>query len=206
MIEIVKAGCFPLEKKKGGPHCTGGAAKHKGVLPRGSKVPVHRLLSLDLSDPDCPIRADGLKMLPLYYPLKYGFGGPSMQYEIISDDEIRIIHLSDPEPDEDPYVKVASFPEVRYAILPPVPSDDDLDWFTITLGGAFTLDHFSDCCLNPECSNYGSNEACELLASVPPAPIEGHEDIWWEFEGAYMLFYFCVCHGCGGIITFNWAT
>ena len=208
MIAITKSGFFPMEKQTTGVHFFGGPANHRGSTPEGSSVPLHKLLSLDLTDSNCPIRADGLRYLPFYYPLKYGYGGPSLQYEVLSDEKIRIVYMSDttPDPQEDAYVKVESFPAVNYSILPSIPSDDDIDWFTITLGGQFTLDHTSDNCLNPNCSNFKSNVGCELLASIPPVPIEGHDDIWWEFEGAYMLFYFCICHGCNNIITFNWAT
>ena len=207
MIEIAKSKCFPLSIDKNGKHIFGGLQKHNGVLPDDSNVPVHLLLTIDLSDTNIPVNSTNLKFLPLYYPLKYGLGGPSMQYEVVSDTEINIIYLSDPKPDDpdSAYVKVDAFPEINYMAQSPV-DENDLDWFTITIGGNATLDHESDRCENPNCPNYHTNTNTELIAAIPPIPIAGHDEIWWDFDGAYMIFYFWLCRGCNTIITCNRCT
>ena len=199
---------FTMTPKASGLHMFGGRANHRGATPRGSSIPVHKLLSLDLRDPILPFKSEALQQLPLYYPLKYGFGGSSMQYLIISDDEIEIFYISHSEPDSDQvaYVKVESFPSVRYSLDRHIPNDDHIDWFTITIGGSCTLDHSADRCQNSRCPMYRAKPQVDLIASIPPVPIPGHKDIWWEFEGGYLLFYFWLCRGCQAIITSNRAT
>jgi hypothetical protein len=131
-----------------------------------------------------------------------------MQYSVVSDQQIQILYLSDPNPDppDEVYVKVDAFPEIRYAARPPIPNDKGIDWFTLTLGGTGTLNHKSDQCENKDCRNYRADPDVDLIASIPPKPIPGHKDIWWEFEGAYMLFYFWLCRGCKTILTCNRCT
>ena len=208
MIDVRDTMFYPLQESEGGLHVFGGAPSHRGVTPTGSDVPVHKLLTIDLHDDSVPFSSDSIDFLPLYHPLKYGFGGPSMQYSVVSNDEIHILHLSDPEPDpaEVAYVKVDAFPEIRFSAKPAIQNDDDIDWFTLTLGGTGTLDHQSDPCENESCPNYHKEPDVDLIASIPPKPIPGHEDIWWEFEGASMLFYFWLCRGCKTIIASNRST
>jgi len=199
---------YPMSIDPNGKHVFGGKATHKGSTPSNTNVPLHKLLSIDLSDSKIPFSVEGLKKLPLYYPLKYGIGGPSIQYSVLSENEIDIIYMSDPQPDpeDEAYVQVESFPEVRLKTDSPVINDDDLSWFTISLGGSETLDHQADYCENPNCANYHKEPDVELIACVPPFPIPGKEDLWYEFEGAYLLFYFWYCNGCSTIIASNRCT
>ena len=208
LIEIPDSQIYPLDECSNGRHVFGGEPNHRGVLPAGSSVAVHKLLTIDLTDDAIPFNSATLTQLPLYYPMKYGYGGPSMQYAVDSDSEIRILHMSDPEPDppDETYVKVDSFPEIRYAAQSPISKDDAIDWFTLTLGGTGALDHTSDQCENEGCKNYHAEPDVSLIASVPPKPIPSHPEIWWEFEGAYMLFYFWLCQGCKTIIASNRST
>lgn len=130
-----------------------------------------------------------------------------MQYSVVSDDSIEIIYISDDADDSDSqYVKVDAFPEIKYRIGERIDSKDSVDWFTLTIGGAETLDHTPDSCQNPNCELYQKPGRGRLLASVPPIPIPGHDEIWWEFDGAYMLFYFWLCDECNTIITSNRST
>src|SRR6516162_9474248 len=93
---------YKLAFSRMGSHRFGGPVTHRGACPRRAKVPLHRLLSLDLRDKSCPIETTNpIRYLPLYFPLKYGQGGPELQYTVISDSKIKIIHLSDPKPDAD---------------------------------------------------------------------------------------------------------
>ncbi len=208
MIEVRDRQLYPLVATDHGPHVFGGPVSHRGATPSGSSVPVHKLLSLDLHDDAIPFDSYAIRYLPLYYPLKYGFGGPSMQYSVVSDEEIHILYMSDPTPDppDEAYVEIEAFPEIRYAAQSPIHNDDAIDWFTLTLGGTRTLDQKSDQCENKPCPNYHAEPDVDLIASIPPKPIPGHEDIWWEFEGAYMLFCFWLCRGCDTILTSNRST
>ncbi|MCC9604228.1 hypothetical protein LOC67_27050 [Stieleria sp. JC731] len=208
MIDVRDTLLYPLQESERGLHVFGGVPSHRGVTPAGSAVPVHKLLTIDLRDEAIPFRSDSIDCLPLYYPLKYGFGGPSMQYSMVSNDEIHILHISDAEPDppDEAYVRVDAFPEIRFSAQSAIENDDDIDWFTLTLGGTGTLGHRSDPCENASCPNYHKAPDVDLIASIPPKPIPGHEDIWWEFEGGYILFYFWLCRGCKTVIASNRST
>src|SRR5437762_2696047 len=112
---------YRLVLKDKGPHRFGGPATHNGVIPIGTETPLHHFLSIDLSDANCPVRTDSsINNLPLYYPLKYGQGGPQVQYSVKSDTEIQILYMSDEIPDEEEsqYVRVSVLPESRAEIIP----------------------------------------------------------------------------------------
>lgn len=194
----------PLKRDASGRHVFGGVPFHKGIVPSGSKVPTHRIFEIDLEDPSLPFGSDRLKSLPLYYPLKYGIGGPWMQYRVVSEAEIEIVAISDaePDPEERAYVKASQFPEVRFNVLPRLLEGDKLTYDVATLGGSLE-EGANEPCRNPLCVTVGSSDQCDLLATIPPIPVEGHDDIWWEFEGAYMFFHFWYCRGCDTIITNN---
>lgn len=197
----------PLTRDPSGRHVFGGKPFHRGITPRGADVPTHRLFVIDLADPELPFDSPDLQALPLYYPLKYGMGGPGMQYRVLCESEIEIIHITNPEPDPEElaYVKVTEFPECRFRVFPPISDNWQLTFDVATLGG--TLDPGQDePCRNPSCPNFGSPSQCELVASIPPIPIEGHDDIWWEYEGGYLFFHFWYCRGCDTIITANRCT
>lgn len=207
MLKINSKKMFTLKQSLWGSHIFGGPANHVGIIPPKTDIPIHLLLTLDLQDKKIPFSSDNLRYLPLYYPLKYGLGGASMQYEVLSDSKIRIIYMSDPLPDDDDrtYVKVDTFPKLRFKIDQEIDNDDNIDWFTITIGGKPTLDHESDTCLNKLCKHYKSDKETDLLCSLPPIKLKKPE-LWWEFENAYMLFYFWLCRGCNTIITSNRST
>ena len=208
MIKVENSKMYTLRKSLFGKHTFGGPPKHKGATPVDSAVSTHLLLTLDLRDKKLPFSSDSLRYLPLYFPLKYGYGGPSMQYSVISDDEIKIHYLSNPVPDSEDscYVKVSEFPRVRFSLGDLIENDDPIDWFTITVGGEPTLDHKPDQCLNATCIHYKTEPNVDLICSLPPIKFKRSPDIWWEFEGAYLLFYFWLCRGCNSIITSNRAT
>jgi hypothetical protein len=197
---------FILKESATGKHIFGGSASHEGSVPYPNSAPTHLLFRLDVSEGDSPFSAPNLKYLPLYYPLKYGFGGPEMQYKVISDTEIKIIHLSaDQDDGEDASVKVDQFPEVRFTSDRSVADDEVLSFTDFTIGGELE-EHEKFGCLNPECKSFGKHDDCELIASIPPIPIDGEDEIWWEFEGAYVFFQFCYCRTCDSILTYNTCT
>jgi len=67
--------------------------RRQGVVPKCHEVPMHLLLQLDMRDPLVPVESEvsDLTYLPLYYPLRYGFGGGNVQYSVDSDDQITIL-------------------------------------------------------------------------------------------------------------------
>lgn len=104
-----------------GIHRFGGPPGHRGAVPPNSDVALHHFLSIDLLDSNCPFKSEmPVRFLPLYYPLKYGFGGPEVQYGIVSDTEIKILYLFPelPDKEEEQYVKVSELPGSQADILP----------------------------------------------------------------------------------------
>ncbi len=230
---------YRLVLGKAGPHRFGGSPAHDGAIPRGTNVAIHHFLSLDLSDANCPIRTESaIRYLPLYYPLKYGVGGPEVQYAVRSDKEIRILYLSDKKPDERgmQYVRVSSLPKSTAKLVPLTydearilgfmdadayfkPSTDD----TIILRRLYGGDRFSMggglirigglqpavrhaqgvICRNKKCEFFGRHVHFEVVASIPPVPVNGLDSFWHEFQGADMQFCFGLCYYCGTVIAFN---
>lgn len=113
--------CRPVIWKEG-RHRVGGSPKHEGAIPEGTETPLHHLLTIDLADLHSPFHYDpeGIRFLPLYYPLAYGSGGPEIQYSVDSDDKITILNMSDPQPDDvdEAYVEVRELPEAGCEIIP----------------------------------------------------------------------------------------
>lgn len=215
-----------------GAHQFGGVCNFSGLTPAGSEVLVQQLLLLDLSDPDMPFTCDPpINSLPLLYPFKYGFGGPEMQYSVVSDTEVEILYLSDPEPDdpEGQYLQVETLPvqplELRAltyeeARLLAFQREDgyfqsnsadrsllkELDTKNlIALGGRRNyIENAPDIiCRNPRCDCNGRRTHFHFLASVPPIPVQNQDEFWYEFQGAYVDFCFVLCSRCGTVITFN---
>jgi hypothetical protein len=103
-------------------HRFGGSPCHDGVIPAKHKVPMHLLMLLDMNDPLVPIEADdsGIRILPLYYPLRYGFGGGEVQYSVDSDSRITILsalHKEEVDNGED-YPHPDQFPECPASLVP----------------------------------------------------------------------------------------
>ncbi len=61
-------------------------------------------------------------------------------------------------------------------------------------------------CRNPECKFFNRRVWLDLVASIPPVPINGAEDFWYEYEGGDMEFYFGLCRYCKTVIAFNVAS
>jgi hypothetical protein len=192
---------------------------------------LHLLLLLDLADPNCPVRSDAaVRYLPLYYPLKFGFGGPMVQYAVTSDEEIEILHLSDesPDPEDEQYVRVAKLPSSLAEVVPlryeeariisfagghfqPNAEDwsilDDLnrEHDLILIGGRRRLPvNAGDViCRNPECEFFERRVWVDVIASVPPVAVNGTDEFWHEYQGGDVEFYFCLCRYCTTLIAFN---
>ena len=104
-----------------GRHQFGGPPMHEGTIPQGTNVPLQLVLSIDLTDPNCPIQdKTGITSLPLYFPFKYGMGGPQIQYAVRSNSEIKILHLSKAEPDaaDVQYLQVTELPRLSLELVP----------------------------------------------------------------------------------------
>jgi hypothetical protein len=215
-----------------GPHRFGGSTAHHGLVPKGTDVPVQHVLSLDLTDSLIPISNDaGIETLPLFYPFKYGYGGPEMQYAVHSDTEIEILHMSDSEPDEpdEQYLQVEELPAANMSLTPLTyeqarilgflstngyfqPSKDDnkildqLDTNNLVKVGGFhpRIPNAPDVvCHNPTCEFNGRRVYFDAIVLMPPISINGRDDFWCEFQGALMKFCFGLCRYCGTVITFN---
>jgi hypothetical protein len=225
---------YRLVLAEAGPHCFGGPPRHAGAVPGKTDTPLHHFLSLDLSDPHCPVMADGpVGHLPLYYPLKYGLGGSAVQYAVLSDTEIKLLYLSDESPDDDDqqYVQVSALPasqarsiplkyeEARILTFMTVdgyfqPSNKDgavLDRLgrqnLISLGGRLPIPNAGDViCRNDRCEFFNRRVYFRVVATVPPIPVNGSDEFWHEFQGGAVTFCFGLCQYCGTVIAFNVAS
>jgi hypothetical protein len=215
-----------------GHHRFGGPAAHKGVTPQGNDTSLHLLLSIDLCDANCPIQTSGaIRYLPLYYPLKYGTGGPEVQYAVISDTEIQILYMSEYKPDDEgrQYIQVPHLPESRAQIIPleyeearilgfmaadsyfkPNPEDMailsrfDRDRL-VPIGGLQILVRNAQdvICRNKDCRFLNRRVYFEVIAAIPPLPVNGSDDFWHEFQRGDVYFCFGFCRYCGTVIAFN---
>jgi hypothetical protein len=215
-----------------GPHRFGGVPVHRGVTPANTDTPLQTILLLDLADGNCPIKSDGTtRYLPLYYPLKYG--APAVQYAVLSDDEIKILYMSDevPAAEERKNVRVQQFPASSAEILPlryeearilefvggyfqPNANDSAIlrelehDHPIILIGGyrRLPVNAGDVICRNLECQFFNRRLWLDVVASIPPVPINGADDFWYEYKGANMELYFGLCRYCKTIIAFNVAS
>lgn len=222
---------FRLVPEDSGVHMFGGRCHFSGIVPEGG-VPVQQLLLIDLNDANVPFRAEPrARYLPLLYPFKYGMGGPTIQYSIVSDSEVEILYLSDPAPDEPErqYLQVEDLPERPLALRalsyeearclafmrndgyfqPNVGDNRVLDSLDrnhlINFGGR--RNHIVNApdiiCRNLTCELHGQRTRFDFIADVPPIPVNGSDDFWYEFQGGYVDFCFVLCRYCGTIIAFN---
>lgn len=218
-----------------GMHRFGGPPGHRGAVPPNTNVSLHHFLSIDLLDPNCPFESDKpVRFLPLYYPLKYGFGGPEVQYGVVSGTEIRILYLSPdlPDKEEEQYVKVSELPESQADIIPlayeearvlvftPSVYDlnredrailDRLDYNNFTSIGGRPWRHrhpnrpAMPICRNPECKWFNRGALTSSISIMPTIPVNGSDEFWYEYQGG-PDFHFDLCWGCGTVIAFNVAS
>ena len=225
---------FRLIPAKKGTHQFGGACGFSGLAPKNSDVPIQQVLLIDLRDSDIPLATEPqIDFLPLLYPFKYGGGGPEIQYSIVSETQVEILYLSDPEPDDPEwqYLQVAELPQQPLALKALTyqearcltfmredgffqPNRADLKILNkldvnnlIKLGGR--RNHISNApiiqCHNPKCDQHNKETVFQFVAMVPPIPVSGEDDFWYEFQGAHVDFCFGLCYYCGTIIAFNGA-
>ena len=222
---------FRLVPNAAGQHRFGGVCSMDGITPAGTSVPVQLVIELDLTDEQVPVKcAANLTKLPLLYPFKYGCGGPEIQYDVVSDTEVKILYMSDPHPDDEDaqYLELDVLPEVQLELLPLKyeearilgfraqdgffqPNDEDqkiLDRLDtdnlIKVGGRrdYVINAAASRCHNPDCTRNGEYTHLEYFAIVPAIAVDGDTEFWYEYE-ADVDFCFAFCHCCGTIIAFN---
>jgi hypothetical protein len=100
-----------------GKHLFGGrpTIKMSGIQP---PAPIHHLFTLDTHDSLSPIRFDGVRYVPLIYPLAYSTGGGRVSYRVLGDSYIQIVELSDFSADDDRYFLLDALPEHKAALRP----------------------------------------------------------------------------------------
>lgn len=216
---------YRLVMQSAGRHVFGGPPRHKVTPPVGSDVSLHHFLSIDLADLKSPFhyRHGGIRYLPLYYPLAYGNGGAELQYEVVSDDEIRIIELDGAPsggvdivpilPRSNADIVALTYEEVRlrlFAQHPTRPEFDSADlrlWermggvHAVLFGGRSWSHNGGGFCKNPACSATDGN--LEMITVIPPIPIDGKTDFWGDYDNVGVDFCFGLCPSCRTIIAYN---
>lgn len=221
---------FRLRLRPAGLHRFGGRPAHRGITPPHTDTPLHLLLLLDLADANCPIKSDGsVRYLPLYYPLKYGEGGPSVQYAVLSDEEIDILYLSEavPDPEDRQYVRVPELPASPADLIPLrseeatalafdgsfKPNGEDRailaelnrehPLILIGGGGGLPVNAGDVICRNRACGSFSRRVGVDVIARIPPVPVNGATEFWHEYEGGHLEFLFALCRDCRTVIAFN---
>ncbi len=213
---------------KNGRHQFGGKATHKGAIPRGCKVPMHLILSLNTKDPLCPVDEIEAKELPLYYPLRYGMGGGEVQYQVCKDSSIRITYIDAQEPDDPadhPYpnqdclpemrgvLRAMSYEEIRAAAYADLYSDRKCSprdkkllahagWTDgIRVGGELLTcrGEVGWECKNSKCKIFERPSVLKALAVVADSPIKGIE----IFGCSDVVIFFGLCRACGQVVAVN---
>ena len=114
----VKDSCKParLVRDEQGSSSFGGEALHEGTHPVGWKQPLHLVSTLDASTSGFPLNNYPFANLPLYYPFASGF--PSLQYQVKSEREIEIIHVSRYQSEARPMIETTFLPHFRATLTP----------------------------------------------------------------------------------------
>ncbi len=109
--------CKPsrLVRDERGTSSFGGEVEHEGTHPAGWKQPLHLVATLDASSPEFPLTNYAFAKLPLYYPFASGF--PLLQYQVKSEKEIEIIHVSRYQSDSRPMVETTFLPHFRGTLV-----------------------------------------------------------------------------------------
>ena len=99
-------------------HFFGGKPKHKGITPKGCKLPLHLVYTFDTADPAFPLQIPGIRNLPLYYSFPYNAG--ACGYRVKSETEIEVLYMETKKVERDfPYANYpAEFPERAVRLAP----------------------------------------------------------------------------------------
>lgn len=193
---------------------------------------MHRLLTLDMSDPLVPLEFSGasIRYLPLYYPLRYGYGGGQAQYRVVSNTRIEVLNVNERGPDDDEYPFMDHFPE-RSVYLEPFTYEQFRALLIAEEGDGFDLSrqdlrslrgikhehliqlggHVSTLggdirvrCKNPKCDWENTDTAVHVFARVSAVPAADLL-LFGEFSSDVEIYY-GFCRGCGTIVTCNRCT
>lgn len=195
---------------------------------------MHLLMLLDATDELVPVKTDkGIlpARLPLYYPLRYGIGGGEVQYEVVDDQNIRIVYISDKRPDNEVYPFMESFPERRFALQPftyeqyrafwmsengsgmklsdedwRIVKEDVAPWHLIQFGGSISVIQggIRWKCRNKGCEWKGILAGVDTFCRVSATPTDDIQ-IFGE-HGTDVEIYFSLCRMCGTIVAVNRCT
>lgn len=189
-------------------HRFGGAPRHTGVVPDGCAHPMHLIFSLDLTDPRFPLPIEGIRRLPLYFPLQYN--DSAVRYYVRSDDEIEIVWIGETEWMSDFPAEgyPPTLPEVPVSLDSPRPlrlhgrdadcyreacedretSPDALDFVEWACGLAQGAPR--NRCVHPACGE----QEMTLFAIVPNDDIYGMDLYWCEADGRFTYEICPRCH------------
>ena len=188
-------------------------------------APVHHVLSLDTSDSRSPIRFEGVRFVPLIYPLAYSAGGGEISYQVVGEGKINITYLSEYRADDPPYFILDALPERRASLVAlsyaerrilgsDVRDRSLLDrWRMRRLwnGACFRVAgimeyHSSLGALPCPASTSQDRRTCSgWRFAYFPASKQPFGDIWHEYSSD-VWFCFAVCFECGTIHAFNECT
>jgi hypothetical protein len=101
-------------------HRFGGPPVHRGVIPKRGKLPLHHVLTLDLTDPLVPTvcTGRGVRLLPFYFALNYGVEDCTAQYRVVSDSSIEILHVGRARRKDNSAAVVDMLPERPFSLVP----------------------------------------------------------------------------------------
>jgi hypothetical protein len=221
ILDITRSKACRLNWSRWGTHRFGGSPK-LDYLDFKLPAPVHHIFSLDTFDIRSPIRFEGVRFIPLIYPLSYSSGGGEISYQIAGEGKVRITHLSEYREDDPPYFLLDELPERRSSLVSLTYAERRI------LGSSVRDRSFLDRwrmqrLWNGECFRVaGIMEYHSRLGASPcpattnidrkncsgwrfasfPATKHPFGDIWHEYSPE-TWFCFAVCFSCGTIHAFN---
>ena len=207
-----------------GRHLFGGrpAIKMSGIKP---PAPIHHLFTLDTYDSLSPIQFDGVRFIPLIYPLAYSAGGGRVSYRVLGDNDIQIIELTHFSSDDEPYFLLDSLPERKASLRPLTCAErrilgsdirdrsllDRWRMHRLWNGECFRvsgmLEYYSKLGngICPSQKNTDGKPCTGWRFAYFPASKRPFGDIWHEYSYD-AWFCFAICTDCGTIHAFNECT
>jgi hypothetical protein len=185
-------------------------------------APIHHIFTLDTQDRRSPIRFEGVRYVPLIYPLAYSSGGGQVAYRVVGDMKVQVIRLTEYDPEEPPYFLLDALPERRCSLKPltyaerriaksRISDRSLLDrWRMRRLwnGECFEVAGIMDYRPNiwdvpcPSPANSNGDRCSAWTFAIFPASKVPFGDIWHEYSYT-VWFCFAICFRCGLIHAFN---
>jgi hypothetical protein len=204
-----------------GQHHFGGKLRNFKYTGKPVPAPIHHFLTIDTEVSPTPVLFEKSRYLPLIYPLGYSMGGGEIKYRIVDDATVEIVHLSEFDPEDPPYIQIEQLPE-RRASLRPMSYAERRILGTRMIGEKSLLDRWrmkrlwdGQCFrvagirdyikLSGPCSDEDGKprQHCDvwIFARFPATKIP-FGDIWYEYSWT-VDFCFGICFECGCIHAFN---